>query len=113
MKDRRSSSGFVFIFSLILAFCQNAVKGKASKISGGTANNVLVCDQNGNPKDSGHSIDDVITRGNTMLKYKTMLEKKGATVVGGYALGKTKHVRPGTVHSLDDEITSLIMDADW
>jgi len=57
--------------------------------------------------------DDVITRGNTMLKYKTMLEKKGATVVGGYALGKTKHVRPGTVHSLDDEITSLIMDADW
>ena len=43
-----------------------------------------------------------------------MLEKKGATVVGGYALGKTKHVRPGTINSLDDdEITSLIMDADW
>jgi predicted amidophosphoribosyltransferase len=58
--------------------------------------------------------DDVITKGNTMLKYKTMLEKKGATVVGGYALGKTKHVRPGTINSLDDdEITSLIMDADW
>lgn len=51
------------VISLILAFCQNAVKGKASKISGGTANNVLVCDQNGNPKDSGHSIDDVITSG--------------------------------------------------
>ena len=47
-----------------------------------------------------------------MLKYKTMLEKKGATVVGGYALGKTKHIRPGTIHSLDDDITSLIMDAD-
>ena len=56
--------------------------------------------------------DDVITKGNTMLKYKTMLEKKGATVVGGYALGKTKHIRPGTIHSLDDDITSLIMDAD-
>lgn len=58
--------------------------------------------------------DDVITKGNTMLKYKAMLEKKGATVVGGYALGKTKHERPGSLHSLDeDDITDLILNADW
>ena len=58
--------------------------------------------------------DDVITKGNTMLKYKAMLEKKGVTVVGGYALGKTKHERPGSLHSLDeDDITDLILNADW
>ena len=58
--------------------------------------------------------DDVITKGNTMLKYKAMLEKMGATVVGGYALGKTKHERPESLHALDeDDITDLILNADW
>lgn len=60
------------VLSLILAFTQNAVKGKADisvvngkadKVSGGTANNVLVCNASGNPADSGYSIDDVITSG--------------------------------------------------
>lgn len=51
------------IIALILAFCQNAVKGKADKVSGGTTDNVLVVDANGNPSDSGHSINDVITSG--------------------------------------------------
>jgi Predicted amidophosphoribosyltransferases len=38
--------------------------------------------------------DDVITRGRTMLRYKEILERKGAIVVGGFTLGKTKHERP-------------------
>ena len=47
------------IISLILAFCS----GKAKKISGGTIDNVVTCDANGNPKDSGYSINDIITSG--------------------------------------------------
>lgn len=47
------------IISLILAFCS----GKAKKISGGTIDNVMTCDANGNPKDSGYSINDIITSG--------------------------------------------------
>ena len=38
--------------------------------------------------------DDVITRGRTMLRYKEILERKGAIIVGGFTLGKTKHERP-------------------
>jgi len=38
--------------------------------------------------------DDVITKGLTMLKYKLLLEIKGATVIGGICIGKTKHERP-------------------
>jgi len=38
--------------------------------------------------------DDVITKGNTMLRYKRLLERVGATVIGGLAIGKTKHERP-------------------
>ena len=37
--------------------------------------------------------DDVITEGNTMLRYKRLLEDAGATVIGGLTLGKTKHER--------------------
>lgn len=47
------------IISLILAFCS----GKAKKINGGTIDNVVICDANGNPKDSGYSINDIITSG--------------------------------------------------
>ena len=35
--------------------------------------------------------DDVITKGNSMRKIKQKMESLGATVVGGLALGKTKH----------------------
>ena len=38
--------------------------------------------------------DDVITKGRTMLRYKEILERKGATVIGGFTIGKTKHERP-------------------
>ena len=37
--------------------------------------------------------DDVVTKGNTMLRYKRKLEEVGAVVVGGICLGKTKHSR--------------------
>ena len=38
--------------------------------------------------------DDVITKGGTMLRYKEIMERKGATVIGGFTIGKTKHERP-------------------
>lgn len=38
--------------------------------------------------------DDIVTKGGTMLRYKEMLERKGATIIGGIALGKTKHEPP-------------------
>ena len=38
--------------------------------------------------------DDVVTKGETMLKYKSEIEKIGATVIGGICIGKTKHERP-------------------
>ena len=38
--------------------------------------------------------DDVITRGDSMRTFKSKMETLGAIVVGGLALGKTKHERP-------------------
>jgi predicted amidophosphoribosyltransferase len=38
--------------------------------------------------------DDVITKGDTMLRYKDAMEKLGAIVIGGMCLGKTRHERP-------------------
>lgn len=38
--------------------------------------------------------DDIVTKGETMLKYKSNLGKMGATVIGGICIGKTKHERP-------------------
>ena len=38
--------------------------------------------------------DDVVTKGGTMLRYKDILKDKGATVIGGICLGKTKHEPP-------------------
>ena len=38
--------------------------------------------------------DDVITKGDSMLKFKHKMESLGAFVVGGLSLGKTKHERP-------------------
>ena len=38
--------------------------------------------------------DDVVTKGETMLRYKKAMEDLGAVVIGGMCLGKTKHERP-------------------
>ena len=37
--------------------------------------------------------DDVVTKGDTMLRYKRILEEAGAIVVGGLCIGQTKHTR--------------------
>lgn len=56
--------------------------------------------------------DDVITKGGTMLRYKSLMEKMGATVIGGLTLGKTKHERPeqqGSGHIIgEDEIRKIL-----
>ena len=38
--------------------------------------------------------DDVVTKGGTMLRYKDIMKDKGATIIGGICLGKTKHEPP-------------------
>ena len=37
--------------------------------------------------------DDVITKGDSMLRFKRKMEELGAIVVGGFSIGKTTHVR--------------------
>lgn len=37
--------------------------------------------------------DDVITKGDSMLRFKKRMEELGATVVGGFSIGKTTHSR--------------------
>lgn len=86
------------IIALILAFCQNAVKGKADKVSGGTANNVLVGNASGNPADSGVAI--------------STLTGKADKVSGGTTnnvLVVDANGNPSdSGHSIDDVITSGI-----
>lgn len=38
--------------------------------------------------------DDIITKGKSMIAFKHKMESLGAIVIGGLALGKTKHERP-------------------
>lgn len=55
--------------------------------------------------------DDVITKGNTMMKYKSLLEEKGAYVIGGLSIGKTRHERPEEeptyAHIFDEPLPEL------
>ena len=37
--------------------------------------------------------DDVITKGDSMLRFKKRMEELGATVIGGFSIGKTTHSR--------------------
>lgn len=37
--------------------------------------------------------DDVITKGNSMYRFKNQLEEFGATVIAGFSIGKTTHTR--------------------
>ena len=39
-------------------------------------------------------IDDIITKGLSMLRMKQLLEHLGATVIAGISIGKTFHHRP-------------------
>ena len=51
--------------------------------------------------------DDVVTKGDTMLKYKEEMEKEGAFVIGGFCLGKTKHERPFQTRILNPSVQSV------
>ena len=35
----------------------------------------------------------IITKGNSMLSFKRKMEELGATVIGGFSIGKTTHMR--------------------
>ena len=39
------------------------------------------------------SLEDIITTGESMLRFKRKMEELGAIVVGGLSIGKTKHER--------------------
>ncbi len=52
--------------------------------------------------------DDIVTKGGTMLQYKEMLERKGATVIGGIALGKTKHEMPEQVGPSPSDFIDIV-----
>ena len=47
--------------------------------------------------------DDVITKGNSMLRMKNKMEELGASVIGGLSIGKTVHNRPHTNTSTSSE----------
>lgn len=38
--------------------------------------------------------DDVITKGESMLRFKRKMEELGANVIAGFSIGRTKHERP-------------------
>ena len=38
--------------------------------------------------------DDVITKGESMLRFKRKMEELGANVIAGFSVGRTKHERP-------------------
>lgn len=44
--------------------------------------------------------DDVITKGESMLRFKRKMEELGATVVAGFSIGRTKHERPNSRPSI-------------
>lgn len=53
--------------------------------------------------------DDVITKGETMLRFKRKMESLGACVIGGISIGKTKHERQQS-NSIDDIFDDLYKD---
>lgn len=60
---------------------------------GGTGTPVLHFDENFFKDRYVLLFDDVITRGNSMLRFKSKLEMLGATVIAGVSIGKTTHER--------------------
>lgn len=53
--------------------------------------------------------DDIITKGESMLRFMRKIESLGANVIGGVSIGKTKHEREQS-KSIDDIIDDLYMD---
>lgn len=53
--------------------------------------------------------DDIITKGESMLRFKRKMESLGATVIGGVSIGKTKHERQQS-KTIDDIYNDLYND---
>lgn len=53
--------------------------------------------------------DDIITKGESMLRFKRKMESLGACVIGGISIGKTKHERQQS-NSIDDIFDDIYKD---
>lgn len=69
------------------------VEDATPKHLGGTGTPVLHFDENFFKGRYILLFDDVITKGNSMLRFKLKLEALGATVIAGVSIGKTTHER--------------------
>ena len=59
--------------------------------------------------------DDVITKGESMLKFKRKMEELGAIVIGGFSIGKTTHSynkNHGSFYISDEELEKYLREAD-
>ena len=57
--------------------------------------------------------DDVVTTGGSMLKYKSELEKRGANVIAGISIGRTKHdyEKWGGISPIESELKPIVSPA--
>ena len=81
---------------MISAYDKMTVTGeRIAKHLGGTSNSMNGIDFDTNFfKDKVVILfDDIITKGNSMLSFKRKMEELGATVIGGFSIGKTTHMR--------------------
>lgn len=69
------------------------VKDAVPKHLGGTGIPVLQFDESFFKDKYVILFDDIITKGNSMLRFKNKLESCGATVIAGVSIGKTHHER--------------------
>ena len=69
------------------------IKDATPKHLGGTGVPTLQFDENYFKGKKILLFDDIITKGNSMLRFKQKLESLGATIIAGISIGKTKHER--------------------
>lgn len=60
---------------------------------GGTGNPTIHIDEDFFKDKYVLLFDDIITRGNSMIKFKLRMEKLGAKVIAGFSIGRTRHER--------------------
>lgn len=69
----------------------NILQEGQAKHLGGSSSTVIECEKDFFKDKFVLMFDDVITRGNSMIRFKRLLEDSGAYVIGGMSIGRTKH----------------------